>query len=234
MATSPEIVSFHSRASMAERVADLLQVVASGAIACDGVAAIAVSGGSTPEALYEAFARRVMPWGAVRLTLVDERWVSFDHPRSNERFVKRSFSKAQGISIGGLYSDTDGPAAASAELSKTHRMSGKPFDLVVLGMGEDGHTASWFPHAEGLKAALEGDDQFCAITARRSDITGEETKRITLSLSAVAQSKMVVLMIAGDKKRAVLEEALGTGAREDMPVRAILRARPDMWICWAP
>ena len=72
------------------------------------------------------------------------------------------------------------------------------------------------------------------MTARRSEATGDEVERITMSLSAIAKAPLVILTIAGGEKRAAFEAAMADGPVEDMPVRAILRARPDLLVCWAP
>lgn len=234
MAFSPELIAFYSRAAMAARIADLVEVQLSRGIASDGAGEIAVSGGSTPNALYENLASRELPWDNVRLTLVDERWVPTDHPRSNEGFVRGAFAQAKGVSVTGLYNGAETAEDGVADFAARLANNGKPFDAVILGMGDDGHTASWFPHAQGLEAALDSDARVCAVTAQQSEITGDEVERMTLTLAAIKDARVIVLLLAGESKRATLEEALQVGPVEDMPVRAILRARRDMWVCWAP
>lgn len=234
MASNPPVIEFASREAMAARLADLVTEAALHGSLCDGHADLALSGGSTPQALYEAFAARDLPWAQMRITLVDERWVPLSHPRSNEAFIRNAFQAAEGAKITGLYNGAAAPHGGVGALEGVLDARQKPFDVVVLGMGGDGHTASWFPHAEGLSEALETDAGVCAITAQKSDVTGDEVERITLSLSAVAAARLVVLMITGDEKRTAFERASEAGPVEDMPVRAILRARPDLWLCWAP
>lgn len=235
MAIEPSLVNFGSREAMAARVADLVELAVLSAPFNDVAGEIAVSGGSTPLAMYENLAARKLDWKSHRLTLVDERWVPLDHPRSNESAVTNAFAAAQGVRITGLYRDsattaTQGLAYAEEILDGRQ----KRFDAVILGMGDDGHTASWFPHAEGLNAALSGDQWVAAIRASKSAVTGEEVDRLTLTLCAIRDARLIVLMLAGEEKRAAFERALQIGSEEDMPVRAILRARPDLWACWAP
>lgn len=219
---------------MADRVADLVQAELARGIGSDGHAECAVSGGSTPEALYRTLVRRDVPWGKVGLTLVDERWTPPDHPRSNETFVRRSFEGAPIRALRGLYRPAPTPADALAQVEASLADIGKPFDVVILGIGPDGHSASWFPHAHGLSTALASKAMVATVRAIRSDVTQDEVDRMTLTVSAVASARRIVLLLAGMDKRAAFEAARGEGPVEAMPVRAILRTRPDLWACWAP
>lgn len=234
MASRPELISFESREAMAARVADLFEAQLGRSISSNGTGTIAVSGGSTPKALYENLAARDLPWTDINITLVDERWVNLDHPRSNEAFVRAAFAQANGASIMGLYNGAAKAKDGIADIQARLETIGGPFNTVILGMGDDGHTASWFPHADGLDRALAGDEKVCAVTALQSDITGDEVERMTLTLSAIRNAQLIVLLLAGASKRATFEKALEVGPVEDMPVRALLRSRPDLWVCWAP
>ncbi|MEZ5920038.1 MAG: 6-phosphogluconolactonase [Parvularculaceae bacterium] len=229
-----EIISFASQDAMAARIADLIAAQLQLGQYQNLMAEIAVSGGTTPRALYENLACRALEWEKIRVTLVDERWVGIDSPRSNEAAIRKAFAKATGVTIAGLYNNAETPQAGLVGCAAMFADRRQPFDVVVLGMGEDGHTASWFPHAEGLSDAIESDALICAIRAIKSDITGEEVDRMTLTLSAIRDAKMIVLLVTGQTKRTVLERALQPGPIDDMPVRAVFHARPDLWLCWAP
>jgi len=231
---TPSIICFESRDAMAGRMADLIEEAVSSDPVAEIRGEIAVSGGSTPQALYENLAQRDLPWPQICVTLVDERWVPADHPRSNEAFIRKAFVAADGVNITGLYNGAISPQVGTVDIAGSLDQLRKPFDVVVLGLGEDGHTASWFPHADGLDDALNGVNKVTTIKAQKSAVTGDEIDRITLTLAAVKDAKIIILLIAGDDKRKAFEKALEPGAIEDMPVRAILRARPDMWVCWAP
>lgn len=234
MASDPEITSFASQEAMASSVATLIAAKIEERTAGGNVAELAVSGGSTPLALYRELAGMDLNWPNTRLTLVDERWVPPHHPRSNEAFVREAFNKAPNASVQGLFLEKSTINAAVSHFNSSLEPSMSGFDVVVLGMGNDGHTASWFPHAAGLGNALTSDDRYCAITAQQSDVTGEEVERVSLTLSAIKQSPLIVLLLAGEAKYETLQVALEPGSVVDMPVRAILSARPDMHICYAP
>lgn len=236
MGSEPGLVAFASREAMAARVADYLDAVIALAVAERGRAMIALSGGSTPEALYKELSGRALDWSRVIAVLVDERWVRPGALGSNESFIRDTFLRASAAraTLIGLWSEAKSPQAGLAEAER-RLAEAEIFDAVILGMGNDGHTASWFPHCDGLDRALSTTGpRLAAIRAQKSDGASDYLDRMTLTLGVVASARTVALLIAGDEKRETFVRALSPGDTEDMPVRAILRARPDMWCCWAP
>ncbi|MEO0410799.1 MAG: 6-phosphogluconolactonase [Pseudomonadota bacterium] len=233
---APDLITFASQAQMAVKVADLIEAQLRAVLLEKGKAVFAVSGGSTPRALHGALAQRDLRWQDVTTVLVDERWVPADQPGSNEAFVLETLrrDKAAHVPVVGLYKPAPAPQAAVEAVAADVAKAAASIDILHLGMGPDGHTASWFPGADGLQEALTTADQVAAIAAKKSAVTGALTERMTLTLAAVKAARHIVLMLTGLEKRRVLETALENGPIDALPVRAILRARPDMWVCWAP
>lgn len=153
------------------------------AIEARGQASWAVSGGSTPKPLFQAMQNAPLDWRHVDVALVDERWVDYDHPRSNEAFVAENLMQGRAASgcLVGMKSDHATPARGVMEVNKRFDALSLPFDSLLLGLGPDGHTASLFPGAEGIEVAFAESATTCvALTAIQSAVTGEEVERMSL------------------------------------------------------
>lgn len=189
-----------------------------------GDASLAVSGGGTPVGMFKHLARCALDWSRVWLTLVDERCVNTDNPDSNERLLRDNLlqshaSQARFVSMADA--DKDNMSAMNAQLSAIPR----PFSAVVLGMGNDGHTASWFPGAANLAELL--DPENTAQVVMTEPITAPH-RRITLTLAAVLQSREIIIHITGAEKKAVIEQAQERG----YPVAAVLEQRATPASIW--
>ncbi len=190
------------------------------AIEARGRAAMAVSGGTTPVALFRALSVADIPWSKVVITLVDERWVPENHPDSNAQLVRRHLlrERAAKARFVGLKSETSDPFLAVFDVEARLRMKVLPLDVVVLGMGEDGHTASFFPSAEGLDEALHSSERVCCGIRPPSAAHA----RMTLSLATLLSARQLFLHIIGPNKKAILDVALTPGPVAGLPVRAVL------------
>lgn len=204
-----------------------------------GQASFLVSGGSTPEPVYRELSKRPLPWAQITVGLVDERWVDRTESGSNQAFIEKSLLQncAADAPLLGMKTPHATAAEGEADCERGYGELPKPFDVCVLGMGSDGHTASLFPHAEGLQAALDPNSQkLCsAITAKQSEVTGSHTERMTLTLAAILHSRDIKLLITGDEKLKVYREALLGSDELEMPVRSILRqGLKPVTVYWAP
>lgn len=203
------------------------------AIAERGCASMAVSGGSTPERFFAALSEQSVPWDKVSVTLVDERWVPDADPRSNARLVKAHLLRNQAATARfvPLYTGDETPEAGLPEAESAIGAMPSPFAAVILGMGTDGHTASFFPGGDNLRAAL--GDEAGLLAPMRAPGAGEP--RITLSRNTLLQAGALYLHIEGEKKLAVLEQAMAPGRVDEMPVRAMLHQdQTDLVIFYAP
>jgi 6-phosphogluconolactonase len=207
------------------------------AVAERGQASLAVCGGSTPVALYQVLSGLAAPWERVTVTLTDERWVGFDHPLSNARLVRMRLirDRASRARFVPLKTPRAEPEPAEPEVDAAVRAIARPFDLVLLGLGEDGHTASLFPHSQGLPATLNLADPALARAIRPAPPADPSPPRMSLSLRAILDSRRIVLLITGEAKWAVYRQAREAGDVETMPVRAVLQQdQTPVQVWWAP
>jgi 6-phosphogluconolactonase len=213
--------------ALSTSIADMLRA----AIAARGEALIAVSGGSTPKRLFEALSNEALDWSRVTVTLVDERWVPDTDERSNARMVEALLlqHKAADAEFVPLYVQTATPEAGIAEVRTRVGALKQPFDVVVLGMGPDGHTASFFPGGDRLSEALDLSNT-AQVLAMRAQGAGEP--RITFTLHELLKAQTLYLHIQGDDKRDVLKKAEQPGS--DLPIASVLRNAKQLDIYWCP
>lgn len=212
--------------ALAEAIAGRLNA----AISARGTALIALSGGRSPAAVFQALRDRTLDWNKVVVTQVDERWVPTDHPDSNSLLISSHLliGPAAQARFVAMKNDAPNPHAGQDECEAALRALPRPFDLVLLGMGEDGHTASLFPQAPELAEGLTTDALCLAVTPPAAP-----HPRMSLSLSGLLDSRLLLLQIGGEAKEAVYRQALREGPVEEMPVRAVLRQSRvpvEVWI----
>lgn len=194
-----------------------------------------LSGGSTPAPVYRALAAQALAWSRLQVGLVDERDVEPDASGSNARLVRESLLRdaAAGAHFEPLRRSHE--SLADALVRANARLRGVRVAACVLGMGDDGHTASLFPGALDLQAALESGEPYATIDARGCAVAGAHPHRISLTPSGIAQSRQRLLLIRGAGKRAVLQRALANGNANELPIRAVLDlAGAPLHVHWCP
>lgn len=194
---------------LAKHLATDVAAVLSSAIAERGSASLVVSGGGTPKPMFEYLSRfDSVDWSKVKMTLADERAVPVGHEDSNESFVHQHLltASAAGASYVSLLPENLQTLESLAAVGKRIDDMGQPFDLVLLGMGGDGHTASLFPDAPELESAMNAEQSVVALHP-----PSVAQARISLSGKRLVNTRMLWLHIAGDGKRAVLDTALAEG-----------------------
>lgn len=223
---APKLYRFESSGRLHEALSERIATTLQEAITARGEALLAVSGGNTPKPLFEKLSRIDLPWEKVTVTLVDERWVDPQDDASNEKLVRAHLLQNFAAKAGfvGLKTDDTTPQEGCGPLERTLSTLPLPFDAVILGMGNDGHTASFFPNATALPRALDPQSRkLCyAVTPLNAP-----HPRMTLTLYALLQSRLLILHIEGAQKLAVLNEAEQPGDVAQMPIRALLR-RSDL------
>ena len=210
-----EFEAFSSRDAASRAAAGYLETALRRHLRQHGQAALAVSGGSSPEACFRLLAQAELPWNKVKITLTDERSTPVTDAASNEGMLRRSLLTRR---------------AAAAEFvplqpGALERLP-RPCACTLAGMGEDGHFASIFPDHPDLSSALSPDNQeLCfPVTTRASSLP-----RVSMSLAMLLQSAVIYLLAFGAAKRAIIEAPGG------LPVAALLtQQRTPVHVLWAP
>lgn len=229
-----EIYQFESNQRLSEALAECIASGLEGALALRDVATLAVSGGSTPRPLFEALSWCELDWSRVRVTQVDERWVPEDHADSNAALVREYLlqNNAAAAELVSMKVTGEDAFAAEARVADKLQAFAEAIDVAVLGMGEDGHTASFFPEARELPAALDpGSEALCL--ALRPPAAPHD--RMTLSLAALLRARQLYLHITGEAKWRVLEAALAGEDIYEYPIRSVFyREHSPLEVFYAP
>jgi 6-phosphogluconolactonase len=222
---------FETPIAMAETLAADIAMALSRNIAETGSASLIVSGGRTPQRMFDELSLQRLPWNRVKISLADERLVPATDAESNERLVRDHLLKgeAQSAVFIPLWQGEGDPVESAIEAVCNME---RPFAMVVLGLGDDGHSASLFPGMPDLGRAL---DPAANLTAVFVPAQGSRRPRVSLTLSTLLDAWRAALSFTGEAKRRVFEEALAPGAVEDLPVRAILRqTKIPVDVYWSP
>lgn len=233
-----ELTRFDTREAAADFAARFIAGGLETAIADRGRADFMTSGGSSPGPLFDRLSIWDLAWECVTVGLVDERWVAPDREASNEALVRARLltNRAGAAGLIPMKTVAGRPADAIEDRNMAYAPHCAPADVILLGMGGDGHTASWFPRSKGLEAALapENGETIAAVDATGCPVAGSNVHRLTLTGPAVTSARMALMLLFGEEKLDVLERAQAADPL-DMPVRhAIDKLGPRLTIIWAP
>ena len=234
MSSEPVAQRFSGMHELSQELAGQIESLLTAAIAARGLASLLVSGGRTPVGLFESLRSRALDWSRVCIALSDERWVDPQDPASNEKLVRDVLLKdhAAAASFLGLKNGAPSPDLGAVSAWETFARVPRPFDAVVLGMGDDGHTASLFPGSPNLTSALNPAAAAGCVGMRSPEAP---QARLSLNLTALLDSRRVVIVIAGESKWRTYVAACAPGPVVDMPVRAVLRqTRTPLAVMWSP
>ena len=217
------------KASLIERSQVLVVERIQSAIASRGQCSIALAGGSTPKPLYEVLAKENLPWDKIHIFWGDERYVAPNHPDSNQRMARQAWfdkitipeSNIHAIPTGSNNPELDAVAyeAVIRKLFAAEPGEFPTFDIILLGMGDDGHTASLFPHTTVLNETTK------AIAVGNKD--GQP--RITFTVPLLNQARCVLFLVAGANKQATLEQVFATqGDAMTYPSR-LIKPQGELW-----
>lgn len=224
MSTENKLLSFSDRDEQCQVLSSMIAAQLRSALKKNNRASLVVSGGSTPVPMFKALNQQVLDWKNVSILLADERWLTPDHKDSNTRLVHQHLLQNQASTAQFIPMWND---AASLEegvelTNKSLAALDYPFDVVILGMGDDGHTASIFPCApsDERDRGLNTDSTYSVVKMNPSTAPYQ---RISMTYNRLINTRSLILHIAGEGKLEVLKQAQQDTAIESMPIRAFLQ-----------
>jgi len=225
---------YDSLGEMADAVAGDIGFIVESAIDARGSSLIAVPGGSTGPSVFGKLAAQSLPWKKVTIIPTDDRLVPMDDERSNVRAIAKAFLPVGARVIPIAADIADYRLAGNSADARLQDLSWPP-DLVWLGMGKDGHTASIFAGPD-LQDALDAPKARRAVGVMPDPLPPEApVARVTLTRSAILSARTVMIVITGEEKRGLLEQAIADGQSSKLPIgRVLAEAEQPIDIHWCP
>ena len=219
---------------LADAVAGDVGFIVDSAVDARGSSLIALPGGSTGPAVFAKLAAQKLPWKNVTIIPTDDRLVPMDDERSNVRAIAKAFLPVGARVIPIAAEIADYRLAGNSADARLQDLPWPP-DLVWLGMGKDGHTASIFAGPD-LQDALDAPKARRAIGVMPDPLPAEApVARVTLTRAAILSARTVTITITGDEKRALLEQAIADGQSSKLPIgRVLAEIDQPIDIHWAP
>ncbi len=231
--TLNRVTRFANTDALCQAIAAATEAAVKQSIAQRGSASLALSGGSTPVLYLPYIARLDLPWERVHVTLTDERWVPADHAWSNAGLLNKTLFTSDAVrkaSFTPLTTTDPNAAEALAALEKDLQEIPHPYDLVLLGMGSDGHTASLFPGMPGLARALAQDQPARLVAVPPPAHMQPAVARMSMTMTELHDSRHRILVLQGTDKLAVYERAVAVNDALLYPVCALA----DTEVFWCP
>jgi 6-phosphogluconolactonase len=225
---------YDSLDELADALAGDVGFIIDSAVEARGASLIAVPGGTTGPAVFAKLAAQTLPWKKVTIIPTDDRLVPMDDERSNVRAIAKAFLPLGARVIPIAAEIADYRLAGNSADARLQDLPWPP-DLVWLGMGKDGHTASIFAGPD-LQTALDAPKARRAVGVMPDPLPPEApVARVTLTRSSILSARTVTITITGDDKRALLEQAIADGHSSKLPIgRVLAEAEQPIDIHWAP
>lgn len=223
------IESFADEAALAAAAAAATLDALGVALAARGHASLVGTGGRSPAPIYDLLSAADLDWGRVTVSLSDDRFVPVTSPESNARLIHERLlrDRAAAAAFVPLYANAPGPDAA-ADIAEPHVRALAPFDMLLLGMGEDGHIASLIPGSPVMEAGLDPDGARYVIGIP-AGVGSPPIARVSLTLPALLAARTTLILIKGQAKHEIV--AHGSG----LPVHALIKqAKAPLRVLWTP
>ena len=213
---------FYSRKEFFSAVAKQCENYLQKSLLETGSASFIVPGGTTPAPVFEQLSNSELDWQNITIAQSDERWLKADHLQSNQRLTTKNLlinqaKSAKYIAMKNSYATAmDG----ESECCENYKILAAPFSVTMLGMGLDGHIASLFPNSKSIEHGLDlNNSNLCiAIDATGCPVAGDYPERMSLTLSAILNSQVIILLVTGNEKLSVIEQAINNKSSDELPV----------------
>lgn len=223
------IECFANDALLAAAAAEAAAAALTAGLAARGHASLVGTGGRSPAPVYDALQDADLDWGRVTITLSDERFVPATSPDSNAALIGARLLQGRAAAATFLPLYSDAPSAeACADIAEPHLRALAPFDMLFLGMGEDGHVASLIPGSPVMQMGLDPSGARFVIGVP-AGVGSPPVARISLTLPALLAARTTLILIKGEVKRQIVERGSG------LPVHALIKqATAPVRVLWAP
>lgn len=229
MNAEPKHLDFCNIDQQSQYLADEVSRLLTTKINTNGRALLAVSGGSTPKTMFNKLSHAPIDWDKVTITLIDDRWLPASHQDSNQRLVEENLliNNASAATFIPLFKAHETNVSAPERLNALFSEKKLELDIALLGMGNDGHSASIFPCCEQLDEGLNTQATFLS-----TEPTSAPYSRITFSANAINKAGHIFLQLKGDDKKVTLKKALADDDEKAMPIRRFLNKNTT--VLWCP